>query len=304
MLIMTRAVRSCVIAVAALALTGSMSAAIALVPRQKPADQAAETGQTWPGQPMIPAPVPVSAAGAAAVPGLRNITVQGSLNWAGYAVTRPKTSFVAIRATFFIPYLDCAKSPGLTRSSDWVGFDGFAGRAESVEQGGIAADCSRSGKPAYYAWYEMFPRGEVRASLRVQPGDSVTAGVTYNRATRNFTIAVTDNTRGGHFSVVRKCPAVKVGKHVLTCLRNSAEVITEAPEVSAGHNVAISHLSDYGAVSFAGIFIVDSAGARGGVVSAHWNATKILQLRSTGPVIARPTPTQGAMFDNYWLQED
>jgi hypothetical protein len=253
---------------------------------------------------MIPAPLPARTARAAATPGAGNITVQGSLNWAGYAVTQPKTSFVAIRATFFIPYLNCARSPGQTLSSDWVGLDGFVGRAESVEQGGIAANCSRAGKPGYYAWYEMFPRGEQKAALAVQPGDSVTAEVTYNRVTRDFAITVTDNTRGGHFSVLRKCPPVKVGKHLLTCPRNSAEVITEAPEVAAGSHLAVSHLSDYGAVSFAGVFIVDSAGARGGIVSGRWSATKILQLRSTGPVIARPTPTQGAMFDNYWLQED
>ena len=31
------------------------------------------------------------------------------------------------RATFFVPYLNCAKSPGMTLSSVWVGLDGYVG---------------------------------------------------------------------------------------------------------------------------------------------------------------------------------
>jgi Peptidase A4 family len=259
--------------------------------------------QAWPGYPIIPVRLTGAAARLAAVPGASNITETGSLNWAGYAVSRSRISFSLVRATFFVPYLNCAKSPGKTLSSDWVGFDGFTGKADSVEQGGIAANCSKAGKASYFAWYEMFPRAEAKTSLSVQAGDSVTATVSYRAATRNFTISVADNTRGGHFTVVRKCPDIRIGGHALKCLRNSAEAITEAPAAASGRHPAIARLSDYGAVSFAGILIIDNRGARGGIVSARWSTTKIIQLRSSGAVIARPTPTQGASFDNYWLQE-
>jgi hypothetical protein len=80
---------------------------------------------------------------------------------------------------------------------------------------------------------------------------------------------------GTHFSVLRSRPHVKVAGKWLRCARNSAEMIT------------------------------DSRGARGGIVSPRWTATKIIQLRdSGGPMLARPTPTAARTFDIYWLRAD
>ena len=232
-------------------------------------------------------------------PATSDITAANSLNWAGYAVSRSHIRFAAIRATLFVPYLNCAKSPGAALSSAWVGFDGFAGRAKSVEQGGIAANCTAAGKATYFGWWEMYPRAEMRAPLKVGAGDSVTASVSYD--TGNYRISLTDNTRGSHFTVQRKCPHVKVGARLLRCPRNSAEVITEAP--ATGRKLRIARLADYGAVSFAAISITDNRRATGTIVSSHWNATKITQLRSSGgPILARPTPTRADTFDAYWLR--
>ena len=251
------------------------------------------------GLPMIPT---AASPGAVRRPDTKAITSVGSLNWAGYAVSRSRVAFTAVRATFFVPYLNCAKSPGRALSSAWVGLDGFVGRAHSVEQGGIAANCETSGKTAYFAWWETFPRAEVRVALKVAAGDSVTASVTYSAKTRNYRIALTDNTSGAKFGVQRKCPHVREAGKWLRCPRNSAEIISEAPE--AGQNLAVARLADYGAVSFGAISITDGRGVRGGIVSAHWNATKITQLRDTGgPVVARPTPTAARTFDTYWLRE-
>jgi len=247
---------------------------------------------------MIPAGPPRAPAWS----GVSNITSADSLNWAGYAVTRSRLRFTAVRATFFVPYLNCAKSPGTALSSSWVGFDGFTGHADSVEQGGIAANCGATGKASYFAWWETFPRAEVRASLRIAAGDSITASVTFNAKTRNYKISLTDNTRGAHFTVLRKCPHVRVGTSLLRCPRDSAEIISEAP--ATGSKLAIARLADYGAISFGGISITDSRGAHGGIVSSRWNATRITQLGSSGgPTLARPTPTAASTFDTYWLRE-
>ena len=238
-------------------------------------------------------------------PGTKAITSVGSLNWSGYAVSRSRVTFTAVRATFFVPYLNCAKSPGRALSSDWVGLDGFIGRAHSVEQGGIAANCETSGKAVYFAWWETFPRAEVRVALKVTAGDSVTASVTYSAKTRNYRIALTDNTSGAKFGVQRKCPHVRETGKWLRCPRNSAEIISEAPATAVGKNLAIARLADYGAVSFGAISVTDGRGVKGGIVSAHWNAAKITQFRDTGgPVVARPTPTAARTFDTYWLREE
>jgi hypothetical protein len=250
--------------------------------------------------PMIPAGPAHAASGPGA--GAANITSGSSLNWAGYAVTKARVTFTSVRATFFVPYLNCPKSPGAALSSAWVGFDGFLRNARSVEQGGIAANCTAAGKATYFAWWEMFPRAEMRASLRIAPGDSITASVTFSAKTRNYKITITDNTRGARFTAQRKCPHVKAGGRLLRCPRNSAEIISEAP--ATGAKLRIAHMADFGAFSFAAIAIADSRGAKGGIVSARWNATKITQLQSSsGPAVARPTTTAAGTFDTYWLRE-
>jgi hypothetical protein len=298
---MIAVIRAC--AIAALAIVPVISGVLG-------APASAGTGTTAPAGHAARADAPgypdirVAVTRAARQPDLSNITSSGSLNWAGYAVSRAGLRFTAVRSTFFVPYLNCAKSPGAALSSDWAGLDGFVGKAATVEQGGIAANCSAAGKASYFGWYEMYPRAEVRASLRVTAGDAVTVSVAYDSAGREFRISIVDNTTGSRFSVLRACPDVKVGGRLVRCLRNSAEVISEAPVVGSGKSAAIAHLADYGAISFAGISVTDARGARGTVLSPHWNATKITQLGSdTGPTLARPTPTQGSAFDAYWLRE-
>jgi Peptidase A4 family len=309
---MTLARSACLaaLAVAALVLTGVAGAHP--VPARHRTGPLTAPAVAWPGSPIVRVSLPrgvvtatAAAAAAAAEPAISSITSLGSLNWAGYAVSRSGVRFNSIQATFFVPYLTCSKALGQTLSSDWVGLDGFVGKPDSVEQGGVGADCSAAGKASYYAWWETFPKAETKAALSVKPGDSITATVSYSTARKDFRITLTDNTRGGRFSVTRGCPAVKVGKKAVTCPRNSAEVISEAPATgtSAG-KVVIARLSDYDAVSFGAIAIADASGQRGSLVSGHWNTTKIIQLRSSGAIAALPTSTQAATFVNYWLREN
>jgi Peptidase A4 family len=298
---MTAVFRACAIAALAIVpvLSGVLSAP-ASAGRGTKAPAGAAVRADAPGYPDIR----VAVVRGARQPDLSNIASSGSLNWAGYAVSRAGLRFTAVRTTFFVPYLNCAKSPGAALSSDWAGLDGFVGKAATVEQGGIAANCNAAGKATYFGWYEMYPRAEVRAALRVTAGDSVTVSVAYDSATRKFRISVVDNTAGRKFSVLRACPHLKSDGRLIRCLRNSAEVISEAPVVGTGKSASIAHLADYGAISFASILVTDARGARGGVLSPHWNATTITQLGSdTGPTLARPTPTQGSAFDTYWLRE-
>lgn len=300
--------RACAIAAAAAALVLSAVTARQHVPGHNgdaSPGTAASAATAPPGAPIVRVSLPHALTGAATQPNVSNITSVGSLNWAGYAVSRRGGRFSSIHATFFVPYLSCLKSLGQTLSSDWVGLDGFVGKPDSVEQGGIGADCSTAGKATYYAWWEMFPLPEKKASLSVRPGDSITATISYNAAHKDFRITLADNTRGGHFAVTRRCPDVKIGARHVVCPRNSAEVITEVPATGTSKHVVLGHLSDYRAVSFAAIAIADSSGHRGALVSSHWGTSKIIQLRaSNGLVVAQPTSTEAATFDNYWLREN
>jgi Peptidase A4 family len=270
----------------------------------------ARPGLALPAQAGLPAragfgSLPMIRAGAGSAPAAgrrrRDITSGASLNWAGYAVTRTQLRFTAVRATFFVPYLNCAKSPGSALSSEWVGLDGFTGRTDSVEQGGIAANCGAIGKAVYFAWWELFPGAQQKTTIKVSAGDSVTASVSYSAKGQEYKISITDHTNGRHFSVQRKCPHVEVAGRLLSCPRNSAEIIAEAP--ATGPKLKIARLADYGATSFGAISITDGRGAKGGIVSSRWNATKIIQLRASGgATLARPTPTAARTFDIYWLR--
>jgi Peptidase A4 family len=310
------AARGALIAVAALAVAAlAVASSVALHSSDgRPADgavgkQAGNPRRSWAGYPDMPVRLPgwlsESAHPARAAPAIANIGSVGSLNWSGYAINRPGVTFRSVTATFFVPYLNCAKSPGQTMSSEWAGFDGYVGHPQSVEQVGIGADCSATGKASYFAWYEMFPEAQVKASASILAGDSVTVQVSFNPGTGRFRLALTDNTRGEHFERYRRCPAIKISGTKLACLRNSAEVIAEAPATTAGQHVVIDHLSDFGAISFASVSVVDAAGKRGGIVSPLWATTKITQLRSAnGSIIAQPTSIAQDMFDTYWLRED
>jgi hypothetical protein len=248
--------------------------------------------------PMIPARPPAGQAPAFAV---GNIPTAFANNWAGYAVARKGVKFRNVTATFFVPFLNCKASPGGstgTFSSAWVGLDGFLTTSRTVEQDGISANCARNtSRPEYAAWYETFPHPEVQTRIVIHPGDSITATVTFSSRTSKYRMALTDNTNHHHFAVSQRC-AVSV------CKRSSAEFISEAPSLINGHTVTQASLADYGAESYASVAITSSTGQRGGIISRHWNPTRIVQIGiSSGHVIAVPTTLHGSSFDNYWLGE-
>jgi hypothetical protein len=245
-------------------------------------------------------PVLVTGAGAGASPD-RTASPPASadsLNSAGYAVSRPGTRFRLVRATFFVPYLNCALSKGAL-SDEWVGLGGFVGKSVTVQQDGIQADCV-AGRGTYKAWFDMYPRPEVLSRIRVRAGDSVTASVYYDATTGKFKLSLMNNTTGGRFSVTRRCPAG------MTCPAHSAEILSSAPTHGSGRHLVVKPLADYGAVSYAAIAITDRDGQRGGLRSAFWGATRIIQTEADSPflVISRPTQTQADTFDTYWSREN
>jgi hypothetical protein len=218
-----------------------------------------------------------------------------SLNSAGYAASRARTRFRLVRATFFVPFLNCRLSRGAF-SADWVGLGGFVGSSRSVQQAGIEADCSAAGRSRYFAWYAMYPRKRATSRIRIKGGDSVTASIYFDAAHRKFALSVTDNTTGGHFLVRRRCPRGQ------TCPARSAEVISSAPASGTGSHLKIKPLADYGAVSFGAIAVTDLSGQRASLRSAHWDAARILQTQQDSPflLIARPTQIHADTFATYW----
>jgi hypothetical protein len=159
-----------------------------------------------------------------------NVTVTDSTNWSGYAVTG--TAFTSAKGSWTVPTVNCTKTPN-TYAAFWVGIDGWT--SSTVEQTGTDSDCDGS-SPSYYAWYEFYPKGSVLIStVKVSPGNKMSAGVTYNGT--EFTITITNETTGKSFSK---------SSRVSGAARSSAEWIAEAPCcTNAG---GILPLADFGTV--------------------------------------------------------
>jgi hypothetical protein len=161
------------------------------------------------------------------------VTRSTSTNWAGYAAIN--TTFTSVASSWTQPTATCARSQ--TYSSFWVGLDGYS--SNSVEQTGTDADCSASGTPTYYAWYEMYPKFPVNLSpttYPVAPRDAITASVTFS-GKNSFVLTIADTTKHWTFTTTQKS-----GK----AARSSAEVIAEAPSSSGG----VLPLTNFGAVNF------------------------------------------------------
>jgi hypothetical protein len=211
-----------------------------------------------------------------------------SQNWGGYVAQQHGVRFRYVRATFFVPYVDCASTPS-SFSGHWLGLDG-AGNA-TVEQDGILAACEGA-TPTYSAWYEMFPLPPVYSTITVRPGNSIVASSYYDSSTGKFTLSLTDTTNGEHFTHTLSCPSGS------QCQRLSAEVISEAP--SSG--TAILPLTNFRAESFSDIVLTDSHGQRAGLRAPWWGTFAVATVNTGGTVLDQPTQVfRGKAFDCYWM---
>jgi Peptidase A4 family len=212
----------------------------------------------------------------AAAAAATSVTSLQSDNWAGYGASFGTTTFRFVSAQFTVPALDCT---GVTAASGawsahWVGLDGLRPTSTTVEQTGLLAGCN--GTTAVYApFWEMFPNAPGYPSITVNAGDTISMSVYYNPSTRKFTLTFSDTTRGQKFSRTSACPAG------VTCRRNSAEAISEAPFDTT--TSSFLPLADFHTASFANVSITNTSGThRGGLQSSFWNTSQITQVAGNG----------------------
>jgi hypothetical protein len=192
-----------------------------------------------------------------------------STNWSGYAaetnLSTPAPNVVTqVSGSWIVPTVT-GKATGY--SSVWVGIDGYS--SGSVEQLGTEQDTSRSGATSYYAWWEMYPNpSEQITTVKISPGDSISASVTYSSGA--YTLKLKDNTTNKSFSTTKSA----------TALRSSAEWIVEAPSSSSG----VLPLANFGTATFSGAQATIS-GTTGAIDNPSWQNTPIDMETSSGTVI-------------------
>jgi Peptidase A4 family len=222
-----------VLAVLTLAVGSALAAGVASA---SSAPAAARAGAISPGHTMIMSGAPgAGAARSGASSGARNVVK--SSNWSGYAAHLPRKGvYHSVSASWVQPRARCGKSAGTQQfAAFWVGLDGFNVNSKSVEQTGTDSDCNGT-TPHYYGWFEMFPKAPVFFKSPLQPGDHISASVTFS-GVEKYTLVLTDATRHWTHTIVRR---------VANLARSSAEVITEAPSSNTG----VLPLANFGTVRF------------------------------------------------------
>lgn len=210
-----------------------------------------------------------------------------STNWSGYAaltnLSSPQSNAVSdVKSSWVVPTLACTSAN--TYSSAWVGIDGYSDG--TVEQIGTEQDCS-NGNPAYYAWYEMYPKLSRRISLAVKAGDTISAEVKY-QANGSYQLKLVNQTTSQSFTTTQK----NVKAH-----RSSAEWIMEAP--SSG---GVLPLSNFGTIQFSNSQATIN-NVTGGINDGAWQNDPITMVTTSGATKASPSALSpdGTSFSVSWF---
>jgi hypothetical protein len=195
-----------------------------------------------------------------------------SQNWAGYVAGDSTTGsgFSSVSGSWVEPSVNC--SSGQTYSAFWVGIGGSSDSSQALEQTGTQADCSTSGTPTYYAWYELVPAAPVQLGLSIHPGDHISAKV--NVSGTNVTVSLSDQTTGQSTTKNLQMDDPDT---------SSAEWIAEAPSAcdggTSGECQPLS-LADFGTVDFSSASAT-SGGHTGSISDSDWTAQPVA-LGSSG----------------------
>ena len=79
-------------------------------------------------------------------------------NWSGYVATHQpgkKVKYKEVTGTWTVPKATCIKKQGASSSAVWVGIGGY--KTTNQEEVGTNSNCSKKGKPVYFAWFELVP---------------------------------------------------------------------------------------------------------------------------------------------------
>jgi hypothetical protein len=181
--------------------------------------------------------IPLAALAIAIAPALASTAASASTHASGALAiqsggTAQHVIYTSVSASWVQPTGTCSSKTD-QYSSFWVGLDGYS--SDSVEQDGTDTDCV-NGKPQYYGWYETYPNPSYSFGSTVEPGDTLTASVTYEGSNK-FKLTLADTTRGWSTSTTQT---------VSGTARSSAEVIIEAPCCTSSGGIL--PLADFGTV--------------------------------------------------------
>jgi hypothetical protein len=191
-----------------------------------------------------------------------------SANWAGYVVTGAYTSYTSVTGTWKQPQITCGANDAGASSAFWVGLGGYYTSSQSLEQIGTSADCSsKTGRPTYYAWYELVPDDSVTISgFPVSPGDVVTTSV--NVVGDGSSVLLQVKNRTTHKTYTKTLPFASVDS-------SSAEWVAEAPSACNQYRCRQLSLPNFGSVQFTRVAALGNSIGGTLTSNAGWTSTAI-----------------------------
>lgn len=248
-----------------------------------------ETVALEPIEPASPDPVEPAnpSPGSARLPNLGYPAALSSSNYSGYGAQLPGTAITSVTGSWVQPTAHC-NGTETSAAAIWVGIDD--GGLRDLEQVGTEALChAGSSRPAYIAWYEMYPLPQV-AVTDVIPGDRYTASVTKRGDV--WTLTLKDTRTGDAFTTdeTRASEAVQ------------ALWVVEAPSrVLSDGALRILPLASFARITMTGCLAV-AGGTRRVVADPHW-AHYRFDMR-TGSNVAKATTSAlthaGTSFTSTW----
>ncbi len=171
----------------------------------------------------------------------RYVVTQPNGFYAGYAATdlaRRTAAYQKVTGHWTVPKAHC--TPGkISLSAVWVGITSDASDRSLLAQLGTVSGCN-FGVPAYFMWWEMFPAPSVPLDQPLQPGDSITASVTFQQG--RFQLTIDNPNEGVHFSTTH--PGAVTDTSVAECIVEAPTIIDNSA-TDQGH---IARLTNFGKV--------------------------------------------------------
>jgi hypothetical protein len=171
----------------------------------------------------------------------RYVVTQPNGFYAGYAATDlalRTAAYQKVTGHWTVPKAHC--TPGtISLSAVWVGITSDASDRSLLAQLGTVSGCN-SGVPTYFMWWEMFPAPSVPLDQPLQPGDSITASVTFQQG--RFQLTMDNPTEGVHFSTTQ--PGAVTDTSVAECIVEAPTII-DNPTAGQGH---VARLANFGKV--------------------------------------------------------
>jgi Peptidase A4 family len=210
----------------------------------------------------------VAAHGAAS--SLLRPKMKTSPNWSGYVATAPagKTlSYQSVTGTWTVPKAICVHGKPATWSTVWVGLGGY--KETRQEEVGTDTNCNASGKPVYFAWFELVPFLSFPVTI---------TGLVKILNPKLVELHLVDRTRGWSFT-----------RKINWAINDTttADWVVEAPAICRQASCFEASLSDFRTATMRDISAV-AAGRTGTLADLSWQVIPIRLVPSslTVPVIS------------------